>query len=444
VAHCPCHAQFPASGQLRERPSFVVSLPARPDPDTELGADGVNQGDLVVVSDVHLAGRPRPAVSRALSELIRAHANCEVVLAGDVFEFSSLPDKSPARAWSLLRQTHPEVFLALAEHVAAGGRLSFVAGNHDAALAALARHIVAQFGAPERVRVLPWFLREGRVHIEHGHLWDRDNAPLHPLADWSTATEPLGVALMRRFVAARGALAFAHAHDTTPLKGIQRAFELFGPRAALLVAQYFGTAIALCVEAGSARRWQARNAERQGLERLSALAAAFSVEAERLGHVLTLRPKPTHLYAHSTFMRLYFDRVFALLLGSWGCWAGLSHALLWPWATAAIAGTYLAFGARGSARYLGPVPALERAAHAIRTELDADVVVFGHTHVAHQSQHYVNLGSFGYAGERGRPYALVRGGRAVELQYWPAQAEQPPALAEAAHVLATAGLQSES
>src|SRR5690606_21193980 len=122
--------------------------------------------------------------------------------------------------------------------------------------------------------VSPWFVRRGGVHIEHGHLWDRDNAPLHPLDDWSAATEPLGVALMRRFVARRGALEFAHAHDTTPVAGLARAFALYRFRAPLVIAQYFATAGALCFEAGKRRKLQALKAEASGSVRVMQLASA--------------------------------------------------------------------------------------------------------------------------------------------------------------------------
>src|SRR5690606_16338269 len=101
-----------------------------------------------------------------------------------------------------------------------------------------------------RLEVSPWFVRRGSVHVEHGHLYDPDNAPSHPLAPWSIATEPLGIALTRRFLAPNGVFAFAHAHETTPLAGLLRTFRLYGPRAPLIVYRYFATAIRLCLEAG--------------------------------------------------------------------------------------------------------------------------------------------------------------------------------------------------
>src|SRR6185295_18274886 len=72
----------------------------------------------------------------------------------------------------------------------------------------------------------------------------------HPLAVFSPDTEPLGVALTRRFLAPSRALAFAHAHETTPLHGLLRSFRLFGVRSPVVILRYFATAIRLCARAG--------------------------------------------------------------------------------------------------------------------------------------------------------------------------------------------------
>lgn len=389
-------------------------------------ADGTRGGDphCLLLSDVHLGPRARPELARALCELVRAHRDWEVIFVGDTFEFSAIVDPDPEHAWDLIKRANPEVMAVLCAHVAAGGRLTFVVGNHDAALSALSDRFATEFGGREQVSVVPWFTRRGHVHLEHGNLWDRDNAPLHPLAVWRSTTEPLGIALMRRFCAKCNAIEFAHAHQTTPAGGLARAFRLFGFRAPLVVVSYFLTAWALCFEALLWRKRQSQLARIEGSQRASLLAEQWSIEPERLRRLLELAPVPTHGRFATTFMRLYFDRV---LIGIACLWALVSVAAAGP--TGAGVGVlvlgsgYLWWGSRrGVARYPGPVEALHEASLAIARDLRAQVVVFGHTHVEQSIEqagsHYINLGSFAYSHGPGRPYALIEGER-VSSRRWP-------------------------
>src|SRR5262249_15601980 len=136
----------------------------------------------------------------------------------------------------------------------------------------------------------------------------------HPLAEWSDSTEPLGIALTRRFVAASGAVHFSHAQDATPVEALARAFRLYGPRAPFMIAHYFATAAALCFESGPARARAAERERARGHSRLGGFAedagVATSLPAELVGGALP----PTHLSRRRVFLRLYFDRVFATLL----------------------------------------------------------------------------------------------------------------------------------
>ncbi len=365
----------------------------------------------VVLSDIHLGVEPRPSVCRALSEVIAAHSGAELIFAGDSFEFSSTVDPEPYQAWRLLCEANGEVLDVLRTHVASGGTVTFIAGNHDAALPVVA-DLVSRTIAPQRpeaVQIVPWFVRRFDVHVEHGNLWDRDNAPLHPLADWSAATEPLGIALMRRFVTRLGAGEFAHAHDTTPVAGLARAYRLFGPRFAWVAVQYFSTAAALCFEAGRRRKRQALEAAVVGEQRLGDVALATGVSTGALGRVLQGVPAPTHLRVRDTFMRLYFDRVFAsvglTLSASAAAFLGAAPLTL---GILGASSAYLAASVmRSNPRYVGPVTALRDASSLVADALDASCVVFGHTHVPEQSDRYVNLGSFAYCLQGGRPYATI-------------------------------------
>ncbi len=83
-----------------------------------------------------------------------------------------------------------------------------VAGNHDAEVGSPERRaalLAALRVSPEaraRVRTSPWFFREAALHIEHGHLFDPDNAPAHPLV---IGERSLGVHLVEEFIAPTGA-----------------------------------------------------------------------------------------------------------------------------------------------------------------------------------------------------------------------------------------------
>src|SRR5690606_30713124 len=118
----------------------------------------------------------------------------------------------------------PALRSALSAHLARGDAIRILAGNHDAALARprvrAALLAALELTAEAPLEIVPWFLRRGAVHVEHGHLFDPDNAPAHPLVVPAGLTEPLGVAITRRLLRPHRALAFVHEHDTTPLRAM--------------------------------------------------------------------------------------------------------------------------------------------------------------------------------------------------------------------------------
>jgi hypothetical protein len=270
--------------------------------------------------------------------------------------------------------------------------------------------LVDHLGAPTQgsLTVARWFIRRGEVHIEHGHLWDPDNAPAHPLAGWSPNSEPLGISLTRRFVARRGVWQFAHAHETTLVRGLRRAFQLFGWRAPLLVQQYFATSAGIVFETLFER---GLGQERElGEAELARTARAQGVEERMLRALLARVPEPTHVDFRRTFLRLYYDRVLASL--------GALGALIWllraPHAVPALVALacvlYLALNVKlAGSRYRNrPVRFLREGAAIVHELCQAKLVVFGHTHVPELGAAYANSGSFGYPGAgQGRPYLLV-------------------------------------
>jgi hypothetical protein len=245
--------------------------------------------------------------------------------------------------------------------------------------------------------VVPWFLRRGHIHVEHGHVFDPHNAPQHPLADFAADTEPQGAALMRRFIVRSGAGAFAHAHETTPVQGILRAFRIYGARAPVMIAIYFREAFRLCWEASSVRGVQRELAFLQGRDRLAGAALEQEVAVELLQALWAVAPRPTHADAWPLFRRLYFDAVFAGI----GATAGAARFLSSPHPVSLV-GALLCAGylwresPRG--RYAGrPCLDLAQGAHQVARVMDASRVVFGHTHVTADDGPYLNPGSFTYA-----------------------------------------------
>ena len=376
----------------------------------------------VVVSDVHLSHEGAAATAGALAELVQRHPGREIIFAGDIFGLSSDPPKrDPVESAHSLLRAYPSLTGALHAHLASGAALSFLAGNHDAALSdARARPALLSaldLTPQSRLAIKPWFIRRGRVHVEHGHIWDPDNAPAHPLATWSPSTEPLGISLTRHFVARRKVWQFAHAHETTLLKGLQRAFELFGAGAPLLVAQYFSTSGAICAATLFDRGLSAER--EQGARSLPRVSEEAGVSQQALQTLLEAAPSPTHTEFQRTFLRLYFDRVFAVLGLASGAACALGGALPLGALLAAASGGYLGFNVkRSGARYSNqPIRLLRDGSEVVRKLTEAELVVFGHTHVPVSERGYANAGSFGYPEVgSGRPYLVVDEAGGAELR----------------------------
>lgn len=366
---------------------------------------------LLILSDLHLAPGGPEAPANDLAQLLRRHPDHELVLAGDIFDLSiDPPTLDPAESVAKLLRGYSDLAAALREHLSRGTPVTFVAGNHDAQAASpRAREAVlaalgVQGAAP--FETSSWFVRRGGTHVEHGHLYDPDNAPSHPLALWSYSTEPLGVALTRRFLAPCQALQFAHAHETTPLKGLARAFRLYGVRTPWVIARYFATAITLCVQAGRSPELERELAE--GREAIEDFARALGLDVEVVKELAQVGPRPTHHRFTDTFMRLYFDRIVAALTLTSGAALGVAGSVT-GLGTAALAAAYLSASVtRGGSRYSGlPEQRLRDAAHHIGESTGAQLVVFGHTHREDEDRGYMNSGSFVYSRRDGRPYIRV-------------------------------------
>lgn len=396
---------------------------------------------LLILSDAHLSKDYGSDISDSLAELLPRYRDSEVILAGDIFDLSlDSADVDPGESLKAAISPHKRAVEALRRHVAGGGRLTFVPGNHDAALshAKVASRLRNLFGARDdrTVEVNPWFLRRDGVHIEHGHLYDPDCAPNHPLAPPNARSEGLGTALMRRFVAPNEALFFAHANQTTLASALKTAFDRWGFGAPAVIVDYFKTATSLCLE--TMKDKDTVQAEKRAGERsLLDFSQESGVPLPVLKALVRSAPMPTHHSFRSMFLRLYFDRVLAATSLTSGlgvlCGVGLGlasgTALVSPLGAltkagallSAVGGGYLAASTGIQKNRYGDqvIGQLHRAASMVRETTACDLVVFGHTHVEVNDPNYVNLGSFGF-GRKRRPYLLVgRDGR-PERAYQPA------------------------
>lgn len=367
---------------------------------------------LIVVSDVHLAHGGSRDTALALGRLVERAAGHELILNGDVFNLSLDPkERDPAESVLAMVAPHAELRAALRALLAAGHPVAVVPGNHDAGLVAsgVRDALLAWLELSERapLEVVPWMVRRDGVHVEHGHVYDPDNAPTHPLVPPTHETEPLGVALTRRFLAPNRAFDFAHATEITPLAALARAARVFGARTPLLLGRYFVESGRFC---GSARwRPELLAEQRAGEARLREAARAAGLDVATLRALDADRPRPTHESFERAFFRLYFDRVVAVAGASSGVVLGALARSGTALGLGALAALYLVESIRrGTNRYEGlPVKRLRVAAERVRVLSNAQLVVFGHTHVPESGAGYLNPGSFTYRAGAGRPYAYV-------------------------------------
>src|SRR5262245_4736562 len=244
----------------------------------------------LVLADLHLCRQGDPRVAEDLARLVREHAGARIVFAGDLFDVSSEGARRPVGGeLAAAFGSRPELRASLARHVDTGGELWLVAGNHDAEMGsgracdapAVTEALGLTASASARVRTTPWFFREGGLHVEHGHLYDPDNAPSHPLV---VGAPSLGVHFSEQFIAPTGAYAYLNANDRTPLELLLAAFRWYGPRAPYVIYRYFYAAIGAMLQAGPLYR--ARGERDLGGERLGAFAEEMGIPLDRVHPML--------------------------------------------------------------------------------------------------------------------------------------------------------------
>lgn len=368
----------------------------------------------LVLADLHLTRHTPEAVSRDLVRLVETHPGSRIVFAGDLFDLSAETPVPRDRGIEEGLRRYPAVARALAEHVDRGGELCTVSGNHDAELGAegmtgdLADALSITGEARGRVKTTPWFFRFGAVHIEHGHLYDPDNAPAHPLA---VSARSLGVHFVEQFIAPTGAFAYLNVNDGTPLKLFLSSFAWYGKRAPYVIYRFFHAATTALLESGPFFERQRARA-RQGQLQLPLFAAEQNVDVDTAERVLAARAIPTFESLPQTFARLYLDRVAATLgVGAGVAAASLGHVVAGASLASASALAMAASWATGHNRYGGTVSErLESSARTIAETSGAKLVVFGHTHREAIRGPYANTGSFAFPRRApGRPFLEIEG-----------------------------------
>ncbi|WP_437898816.1 hypothetical protein [Sorangium sp. So ce124] len=374
----------------------------------------MTQRRTVVLADLHLVRQTPRDVTADLARFVEAHRGARIVVAGDLFDLSSESPWMPRpRALREALRAHPTARAALAEHLDRGGELWLAGGNHDAEVGApdfpvaLAEALEVTGEARSRIRTTPWFFREGAIHFEHGHLYDPDNAPAHPLV---VGERSLGVHFVEEFIAPTGAHRYLQANDQTPLSLFLSAFTWYGPRAPYVIYRYFHAAIGAMLKSGPLYRAEGEAAV--GAAAMERFAHELGVPRAMADALVGLGATPTLESAARTFTRLYFDRVIATL--SMG--AGIAALGLGARGTGAAAlglGALLmgASWASGHNRYAGTVAErLAESASRVARTTGAKLVVFGHTHREALGDGYANTGSFSFPrAAPGRPYVEIEG-----------------------------------
>lgn len=365
-------------------------------------------GRTLVVADVHLTRSTPKDVSEDLARFVDGARGATIFVAGDLFDRSA--EGEPLPTFDEVFGVHAALRRALGEHLEAGGRLALAAGNHDAEVGegGFVDDLSAALGLGPSARrglaTTPWFFREGGLHVEHGHVFDPDNAPAHPLYRGKPA---LGVRFVHDFIAPTGAYAYLNRNAKLPLELFVEAFTRYGLRGPYVVATFFRAAFSALANAGPF--YDIEGERRVGDGRLAAFAAEVGVPAAALREVLASAEAPTLQSLRATFGRLYLDRVAGTvaLLGAGALAAsGRGRSAL------AVGGAgALALGASWLTsynRYAGKV--VERLAEGGRFVAEAssaDLVVFGHAHHAEVKGKYANPGSFSFSPGEARTYLEV-------------------------------------
>ncbi len=368
-------------------PSLQLPVPSggsEPDPD-ELA-----RRPWIVVGDAHLHAQGDEAVASDLARLIRSvPGEAVVVFNGDLFNLDRVRGEPSAgvganHAVDRVRRVLDRfsgLEVAMREHVARGGLLLFVAGNHDAELllpevGCVLSERLGGTESPRRVFCVER-LEAASIAVEHGHQVDPD-AAFFPTMQSAVAKQrlsamPLASLMTRLFVSNHPSYEAATLHYETPLVVL---------RAVLHSYKLAGLWMTLAYPFVAAR-------------------VAWHSLLGTLRRDVPANPSPVTMSSPwKVVRRLYLDRymatVAALASASAIALCGLRSGLWW---LPAVLTAYLIIPPMGRRAAYGERDlrsAAQQATHI--AELGARVVVFGHTHRAFVQSigaaSYANHGAF--------------------------------------------------
>ncbi len=347
-----------------------------------------------------------------MATFVAAHPGARFVFAGDFLDpVADAPNVPRPRAMRAIFARHPAATRALRRALDTGSEVVLLSGNHDDAIGhrelrpTLRQALTHNHASRQRLSVSPWFWRRGALHVEHGHLYDPDNAPEHPLI---CGQRSLGVHFSASFIHPTQAHRYLQNNDDMPLALLLAAFRWYGWRAPHVIYRYLVTAVTALARSGPYYRAAAEG--QLGATQQAHFAAAAGVPQDMLQKLLAGRATPTLRSWSHTFARMYLDRLLSTALAGAGVSLTLSGRPRRGLSLATLGGLLLTLNwAHQRNRYAGSVVArLTAAASRIHRTTGAALVVFGHAHREALNDHYANTASFAYPRRApGRPLIEV-------------------------------------
>jgi UDP-2,3-diacylglucosamine pyrophosphatase LpxH len=207
----------------------------------------------IVVGDIHLHTHADPVMADDLARLVRGVTQSEpealIAFNGDTFDLDRVRGEPrcgvgaerAARRLERIVSCFSGIFDALEQHLATGGRLVFVAGNHDAELLLdpVRDTLIHRLGS--HVDVVEQLVVEDRV-LEHGHQSDPD-AAFHPdprtaLAKLRLSAFPLASLITRALLSHIPRFELEGDNYQTPLRVLARVLRDYKLSALEMIARF--------------------------------------------------------------------------------------------------------------------------------------------------------------------------------------------------------------
>lgn len=305
---------------------------------------------------------------------------------------------------------HPAFFSALARFLSRGNRVEIISGNHDtefqwATTQDAFRQVVCDawnrmpesrrdgaLGSDDIADAMgfhPWFFHEeGVVWIEHGHQYDECCSFEYQLYPRTPKGDEIVLnvdSAGTRYVTNRLPDAEAHMQEDWSALGYLRwGWTLGFIKSVKTLSAYFDFSRALLRVWRSYQNRKARyKIERGHQKRLAALAETWDMDEKKLERLDDLRRRPVIGHLRKLCAVLMLDKLIAYAGAALiAVLALLFIPLPWGAATAAVGflGARVVTGITGRGRIIDAGMDLQLTSEKILREVDAEIVVFGHTH----------------------------------------------------------------